>query len=168
MSDEQVNFKVTDRRLFNADGTPREVPPEEKPEPASSQVALDAESQGASTATDEVGTPEHEEEFDLPGVDDPASFVNFLMSLAQSAAVALGLVEHPVTRQRVVDLQAGKHWIDTLGMLEKKTSGNLTSEEAKFLAGLLADLRMQYVSSAEAGSQKASRTYSGSDITGGR
>ena len=28
MSDEQTNFKVTDRRLFNPDGTPRDITPE--------------------------------------------------------------------------------------------------------------------------------------------
>src|SRR5688572_32634904 len=33
MNEDQPNFKVTDRRLFNADGTPRDVPEEEKPEP---------------------------------------------------------------------------------------------------------------------------------------
>ena len=33
MQEEQPNFKVTDRRLFNADGSPRDLPPEEKPEP---------------------------------------------------------------------------------------------------------------------------------------
>ena len=34
MDDEQPTFKVTDRRLFNADGSPRDLPPEEpKPEP---------------------------------------------------------------------------------------------------------------------------------------
>jgi len=34
MDEEQPNFKVTDRRLFNADGSPRDVPPDEKPAPA--------------------------------------------------------------------------------------------------------------------------------------
>src|SRR5438132_4864307 len=34
MSEEQTNFKVTDRRLFNADGTPRELSPEEMPAPS--------------------------------------------------------------------------------------------------------------------------------------
>ena len=33
MQEDQPNFKVTDRRLFNADGSPRDLPPEEKSEP---------------------------------------------------------------------------------------------------------------------------------------
>jgi len=32
MQEEQPTFKVTDRRLFNADGSPRDLPPEEKQE----------------------------------------------------------------------------------------------------------------------------------------
>ena len=34
MSEEKPTFKVTDRRLFNPDGTPRDIPREEEPEPA--------------------------------------------------------------------------------------------------------------------------------------
>jgi hypothetical protein len=60
----------------------------------------------------------------------------------------------------------GKHWIDVMGMLEKKTSGNLTPQEKRMLDSLLADLRMQYVSLANS-PQRAPR-FTGSDITGGR
>ena len=93
--------------------------------------------------------------------------MNFLMILAQNAASALGMVEHPVTHQRDVDIDAGKHWIDVLGMLQKKTEGNLTPQEKRMLEALLGDLRMQYVSLANAPQQPRSR-FSGSDITGGR
>src|SRR5688500_20225718 len=42
MSEEQSNFKVTDRRLFNADGSPREVPAEQRPqEPPAAESAGD-------------------------------------------------------------------------------------------------------------------------------
>jgi uncharacterized protein DUF1844 len=184
MNDEQTTFKVTDRRLFNPDGTPRDLAPEEKPEPKPTSVTADAtaasppaaDSQaGGSTA---AGTTQEEslgksdaaaesEENDLP-TDDPASFVNFIMSIASNAASALGMMEHPVTRQREVDLELAKHWIDILGMLQQKTRGNLSLQEEKIVEGLLADLRMQYVSMAGSGPPKASRTYSGRDITGGR
>jgi len=33
MNEEQTSYKVTDRRLFNPDGTPRDVPENERPEP---------------------------------------------------------------------------------------------------------------------------------------
>lgn len=188
MNEEQPTFKVTDRRLFNADGTPRDVPPDEKPEPkpavkeepaaaapTAATAAARAETQAHSQAKSQAGaTPddvsaEAEEELseeDLAAARDPASFISFLMSIASNAASALGMMEHPVTHQREVDVELGKHWIDVLGMLQKKTAGNLTGQEKRMLEGLLADLRMQYVSLIN--SPQQSRKFSGSDITGGR
>ena len=173
MQDEQPTFKVTDRRLFNADGTPRDLPPDEKMETpetvaASAPQAGPAVTPSAEPAVD--STSQASEEFDddeqLEGAQDPASFGNFLMSIASNAASALGMMEHPVTHQREVDLQLGKHWIDVLGMLQKKTQGNLTRQENQLVEGLLSDLRMQYVSLANAPQQP--RTFSGKDITGGK
>lgn len=179
MQEEQPNFKVTDRRLFNADGSPRDLPPEEKPQPqpAVAQEAATAppvaeaqpapQAEAPASAAEEAPTAEDDfSEEDMAEARNPASFVNFLMILAQNAASALGMVEHPVTHQRDVDIDAGKHWIDVLGMLQKKTDGNLTTQEQRMLEGLLADLRMQYVSLVN--SPQQARRFSGSDITGGR
>ena len=181
MQEEQPNFKVTDRRLFNADGSPRDLPPEEKPEP---QAAVAPEAAAPAPAPEAEATPAPapevsasaaeespaaEEEFteeDLADARDPTSFVSFLMSIASNAASALGMMEHPVTHQREVDVELGKHWIDVLGMLQKKTEGNLTPQEKRMLEGLLADLRMQYVSLVN--SPQQARRFTGSDITGGR
>ena len=173
MQEDQPNFKVTDRRLFNADGSPRDLPPEEKPEPkveaaVAPTVVPDppaAEVPPAATETSAEADEEFTEE-DLADARDPASFMSFLMSIASNAASALGMMEHPVTHQREVDVELGKHWIDILGMLQKKTAGNLTPQEKRMLEGLLADLRMQYVSLINAPQQ--SRRFSGTDITGGR
>jgi hypothetical protein len=191
MSEEQTSYKVTDRRLFNPDGSPREVPSDEKPEPkpvmreapaaaasqpedSSSPVAAGpAAAEEAQTMAapaqpvepvgeDESGNPEDA----LPGVEDPASFANFMMSIASNAASSLGMMEHPATGKREVDLELGKHWIDVLGMLQQKTRGNLLAQEQQILEGLLADLRMQYVSLTHAGAQKA-RPFTGRDIVGG-
>lgn len=182
MTDEQPTFKVTDRRLFNADGSPRDLPPEVTPEikqvtaepPAIEPQATEAPGAAQAVAAQPAETKsEHaapeEDEFDeeeLEGAQDPASFVNFLMSIASNAASALGMMEHPVTHQRDVDLELGKHWIDVLGMLQKKTKGNLSKQEHQMLDGLLSDLRMQYVSLAN--TTQAPRAFSGKDITGGR
>ena len=181
MSDEQTNFKVTDRRLFNPDGTPRDLSPEEKAEPRLASSAEPSVSAGRpetgseprrivepGSANRETATAETPEENDFPDADDPASFINFIVSIASNAASSLGMIEHPVSHQREVDLELGKHWIDTLGMLQQKTLGNLSAQEKKVLEGLLADLRMQYVSLANSAPPKASRTYSGRDITGGK
>ena len=182
MQEDQPNFKVTDRRLFNPDGSPRDLPPEEKPAPQpaiaqegaaaaapapETQAAAAPETEASASPAEEA--PQAEEEFteeDLADARDPASFVSFLMSIASNAASALGMMEHPVTHQRDVDVELGKHWIDVLGMLQKKTAGNLTPQEKRMLEGLLADLRMQYVSLIN--SPQQAQRFSGSDITGGR
>jgi hypothetical protein len=199
MSEEQTSYKVTDRRLFNPDGTPRDVPEDERPEakpvppeaatpgdlassasspappaataPVSSQAAVGAspqpeKQQSATPEEAELPSPESETQVDLPGADDPASFASFLMSIASNAASALGMMEHPVTGKREVDLELGKHWIDVLGMLQQKTRGNLLPQEQQILEGLLADLRMQYVSLTNATPPKE-RTFTSRDITGG-
>lgn len=183
MSEEQTNFKVTDRRLFNADGTPRELSAEEtvqirtEAKPLSDEVtqasAAPAETQAASPSQSGGATAQpqadiKDDENEIPGVDDPASFANFMMSIASNAASSLGMMEHPITHKRDVDLELGKHWIDVLGMLQDKTRGNLSPQEAQIIEGLLADLRMQYVSLANATTQKTPRAFSSSDITGGR
>jgi len=183
MSNDQPNFKVTDRRPFNPDGSPRDLPPEEKPEPKPEPVAATAEAPAPKAETDvetepeaaaaappleempdEIGDEFTEEE--LAEARDPAGFLSFVMSIASNAASALGMMEHPVTHQREVDVELGKHWIDVLGMLQKKTAGNLTSKEQQMLEGLLSDLRMQYVSLVNA--PPRAKRFSGSDITGGR
>jgi uncharacterized protein DUF1844 len=187
MSEEQTTYKVTDRRLFNPDGSPREVPPEERPAPAPAPVEPEvaavaepvsgSESKDAAPPVAEAKSPEPqpqsshedplpEEESELPGADDPSSFASFMMSIASNAASSLGMMEHPVTGKREVDLELGKHWIDILGMLQKKTRGNLLPQEQQILEGLLADLRMQYVSLTNATPPQA-RTFSSRDITGG-
>lgn len=181
MDEQQGNFKVTDRRLFNADGSPREVPPEERPapEPAKAEAApnVDDKPTQPTAATEPAPTEVEwsaalEEDLDqeptpeeVAAARDPASFLNFLMSIASNAASALGMMEHPVTHERGVDLELGKHWIDVLGMLQKKTKGNLTGQEHQMLESLLSDLRMQFVSLSNA--TPKTRSFSGSDITGG-
>jgi hypothetical protein len=206
MSEEQSGFKVTDRRLFNADGTPRELPQDEAQAPATaapaaaaSEPAAPATERDASAAKDETAPPqesptaetakvaaaadtasafadagpdelpgEADDEGEIPGANDPASFINFLMSIASNAASALGMMEHPVTGQRGVDLPLGKHWIDVLGMLQDKTSGNLSPQEKQIFTGLLSDLRMQFVSLTRASAPKRPGGFTGSDILGGK
>jgi hypothetical protein len=178
--EEQPVIKVTDRRKFNIDGSVREgveIEPE-KPKtvpPVSEPTAAKAsESVGTAPATEEISaasSPEETEAFDeesIPGAEDPASFVNFLSTLATNAAAALGAMPHPVTGQRSLDLDTGKYWLDVLGMLRDKTKGNLHPQEARLLDGLLGDLRMQYVqlvrATEERQKQQAAQKFSASDI----
>ena len=174
---EEVSFKVADRRKFNADGSVREgvVLDEPKPEPVPTpQAAIPEQGESADSENDapafeeENSTPEDGEE--IPGADDPASFVNFLSTLATNAAASLGAVPHPATGKRSLDLETGKYWLDVLGMIREKTKGNLHAQESRLLDGLLADLRMQYVTVVRATEEKlksqAAQKFSGADILG--
>jgi hypothetical protein len=191
MSDEQPTLKVVDRRPFNPDGTPRELSSEEQeasdraandfskavaaenaPRPAPAQPAAagpaptprQAEPKAAPSASQpepETAHPGHDP------LDDPASFLSLIMSLASNAAASLGMMPHPVTGESGVDLKTAKHWIDVLGMLEQKTHGNLDPQEDQVLESLLADLRMQYVSLTSSPTPPPAK-FSASDITGGK
>lgn len=180
---EEVNLRVVDRRKFNPDGSLKEgvvldaEPKKPEPEPAKPAAAPVSEPveaapdvevdpyQGAYLDDEPADEPD-----DIPGAQDPASFVNFLSTLATNAAAALGAVPHPATGQRTLDLDSGKFWIDVLAMLSEKTKGNLHEKEAKLLEGLLADLRMQYVTMVRATEEKlkaqAAKKFSGADILG--
>ncbi|MER3631948.1 MAG: hypothetical protein C4325_07115 [Blastocatellia bacterium] len=173
---ENITFKVTDRRKFNPDGTVKEgvvIEPEKKTQAEVASTATNVKTQtGGKSATDAAAASQTADsaDEDLPGGDDPASFVNFLSTLATNAAAALGAVPHPVTGQRTLDLDSGKFWIDVLAMLREKTKGNLLEKEARLLDGLLADLRMQYVSMVRATEEKlkaqAAKKFSNADILG--
>jgi hypothetical protein len=74
-----------------------------------------------------------------------ASFTGLVNMLAVEAVMYLGLMENPMGGGRSVDLEAARHVIDMLAMLEQKTSGNLSPQEDGLLRDVLADLRMQFV-----------------------
>jgi hypothetical protein len=164
MSEEQTNFKITDRRLFNADGTPRESGHREE-EPAILDLKPETPPRGAEPQS-ATATRQMEEEEDEELSQDPASFVNFVNSLAVYVAVALGLMPNPQSGLRSTDLEMAKHWIDVLGMLQQKTRGNLNAQEQHFIEGLLAEMRMHFLSLTSAPPAGA-RKFTGGDITGG-
>jgi hypothetical protein len=182
MSEEQPVFKVVDRRQFNPDGTPRELTEQEKEEAEraakaaavenATAKAVAAQTEPAAQAQSESQPHAHERAERRSAsagdpLDDPASFLSLIMSLASNAAASLGMMPHPVTGETGVDLKTAKHWIDVLGMLDQKTHGNLDEQEAMMLENLLADLRMQYVSFTNAPTPPPSK-FSASDITGGK
>jgi len=135
-------FKVTDRRLFNSDGSMREDAQiiEEVP-PIVAQAAAPQPAVPPSFEPELQPMPED----GLDGMPEQTMFTEFLMNIASSAFVYLGLVEHPATGRRQVDLMAAKETIDVLVMLHEKTKGNLTPGEARFFEDLLADLQTQFV-----------------------
>lgn len=82
----------------------------------------------------------------LPGGGSmpPPTFKNLITELASTALVCLGVLDSPITKTKVRDLERAKHLIDLLAMLEQKTKGNLEMLEADYLEAVLEDLREKY------------------------
>ncbi len=83
-----------------------------------------------------------------PSLPEP-NFILFVSGLATQVLIALGQIENPISHRREKNLEQARYTIDTLKMIEEKTKGNLTPEEAKYLEGVLYDLRMSYISSSK-------------------
>jgi hypothetical protein len=75
----------------------------------------------------------------------PASFSFLVSTLGAQGAVALGMAPNPMTNKTETQPEMGKHMIDTLGILEEKTKGNLTKDETQLLEAVLHQLRMAYL-----------------------
>lgn len=192
---EESSFKVTDRRKYNADGSPRGIGEAEEPaqivaeEPA--PVVIDAEfreptakpvannvvsfpteqpaknakspepppkedssnltsSAGAAREADSAAASHAEQAYNQargPGSSrlPDATFFGMANMLGVEAAMHLGLIQNPGEEAPPPDLEAARHLIDMLGILQTKTRGNLTAEEDNVLENMLADLRMQFV-----------------------
>ncbi|EAQ78468.1 DUF1844 domain-containing protein [Blastopirellula marina] len=74
----------------------------------------------------------------------PPDFRMLISMLATQAFAAMGQIPHPETGQAMVELPLAKHMIDLLGVIEEKTKGNLSPDEAEMIEHALHDLRMGY------------------------
>lgn len=122
MTEEKKDFVVNDKRVFADEDKAEEIPEE-----------------GGGTAEKETG--QDEADYQLPAINFPT----FIFSLNSSALLNLGAIEDPGTGQTAKNLSLAKQTIDILAMLEEKTTGNLTDDEAAMLKNILYELRMLYV-----------------------
>src|ERR1700746_3900377 len=76
-------------------------------------------------------------------------FIEFVVMHAQNAALFLGQIPNPKTGEGEVNLDLAKMFIDQLAMIQEKTRGNLTNEEATVLRNTLSNLQMAYVEVAQ-------------------
>jgi hypothetical protein len=139
MAEEKKDFVVKDKRIFSDDRTDdAEDNAQEKTEDASTESTAE-EPEAADTKADEE--KDAEQDFALPEINFPT----FIFSLNSSALVHLGVIEDPATNQKNKNIPMAKQTIDILGMIEEKTKGNLTDDEANMLQHILYELRMIYV-----------------------
>src|SRR3954470_99259 len=74
-----------------------------------------------------------------------ALFANMVIQQTNMAMMLLGKVAHPETGQFIQDVESAKMFIDQLEMLEEKTKGNLSAQEAGLMKQALTALRMAFV-----------------------
>lgn len=129
-SEEQADLKVTDRRLFTADGQLRAGAVEPEP-PSPPPSSVDPVPAGF----------EHHSVAEPSGVD----FTMLINAMAEPALLFLGEIEHPGTGETVVDIDRARIQIDMLDLLRVKCRGNMTSAEAGLLDRILYQLRMIFV-----------------------
>ena len=172
---QDTGFTVTDRRLFTTDGDLRSDLPEEKrmedtkPEasaasPTATAVATpesapsdlgdskvppppSADEQKASNDAYRQSSKDLDARVELSGhsaKELEITFERFMASLYMSAMMQMGMM-HEEGGQPRIDLIGARQTIDTLGLLQTKTKGNLTSTEENFLQNCLYELRMAYV-----------------------
>jgi hypothetical protein len=128
-TDEEKGFVIKDRRSFDEKGDLKEKSSEESAE---------------KKAEEEEKTPPRSEKRDTPLLPE-ANFTALIFSLSSTALFHLGDIPDPQTGEKHLDLPLAKHTIDTIAMLQQKTTGNLTEEEQKFTESILADLRWRFI-----------------------
>ena len=135
---EEKGFVVKDRRTFSLD----EAESDQEPSGEKVDTLKDGEEEKAKTECQEASRKdEAKTRPPLPEV----SLSTFVFSLSSSALVHLGEIPEPDTQRVQVDLPMAKQIIDTLGMLQEKTRGNLDTDEDHLLKTVLYDLRLRYV-----------------------
>ncbi|MFN0243643.1 MAG: DUF1844 domain-containing protein [Planctomycetota bacterium] len=76
----------------------------------------------------------------LPG----GNFRLFVTRIAIQAMFSMGVLDHPITGQKEVNLDNARMLIDDLVMLQEKTVGNLDPDEQAHIDKALDDLRRAY------------------------
>jgi hypothetical protein len=136
MTEEKKDFVVKDKRRFSGDISEDEAA-------AETETVSDesTEKKEAAEKKEEFEQATASEDYPLPEINFPT----FIFSLNSSALVNLGVIEDPATNQKAKNLPMAKQTIDILGMIEQKTQGNLSDDEANMLKTMLYELRMLYV-----------------------
>ena len=134
---EEEGFKVTDKRGFRADGEP--VAPE-------AQASQKEETPGEEIPAGEQASKEEEPPSgqEIPP-RPPIDFPSYILSYYTQGLVLLGDVPNPYTNKKEEDLEAARHTVDILSMLEQKTKGNLSKDEQQLLESVLYELRMKFM-----------------------
>ncbi|HYB98052.1 MAG TPA: DUF1844 domain-containing protein [Candidatus Limnocylindrales bacterium] len=128
--------------------------PKDSAHAAGADATADEQGAGAGEASPERGSStsaaESEAAFNAAnkaagGKPSEITFSSFVVGLATQALMFMGAVPDPAGKGPKRNLAEAAALIDILGMLERKTAGNLAEDEARLIEDVLYDLRMRYV-----------------------
>lgn len=148
-------IKVTDRRIFTAEGEIREEfrqdikagdPFAAKPAaPAAAPKETPAERrQTPNPEPPASGEPRNKSLADK--AQNPGTpFADFVEPLIAQAYVSLGMLRDPYGQKPKIDVAAARQMIEMVTMLRDKTAGNLTPDEDDFLSTHLGELKLAFV-----------------------
>jgi len=153
-------LKVTDKRIFTADGDIRDEFKDEIKPAAPRPAASAATPPPASAPSPESATPVEERRLrnqPPPSGEDrrrtladkatnPATpFTNFIEPLIAQSYMSLGMMRNPYQPQTKIDVASARQMIEILTLLREKTEGNLTPDEQDFLETHLGELKLAFV-----------------------
>ena len=142
MANDKKELKVTDKRIFTAEGEIKEEFRNEirpvSPEAAAAAPAPEPQPEAKPEPKPEPKPKAAEPPKEKRSVSDRAAspetaFANFIEPLIAQAYMSLGMLRNPYQPQAKIDPGAARQMIDILNLLQEKTAGNLTPEEEDFL-----------------------------------
>jgi hypothetical protein len=157
---EKPEIKVTDKRIFTAEGDIREefrndINPSEPmsakaPEPVPAKPAeKPPEEPAAERRIQSKGAPketgERRKTIADKATNPGTAFTDFIEPLIAQGYMSLGMLRNPYQPQSNIDVGAARQMIDILTLLKDKTAGNLTADEEDFFETHLGELKLAYV-----------------------
>jgi hypothetical protein len=157
---QKEQIKVTDKRIFTAEGeireefrdeitpvepafTPTPTPPAPEPPPSAAQPP--AEERRVHDEGPPPGESNRQRSLRNKAENPGTPFTDFVEQLVMQAYMALGMLRNPYSPQPALDPAAARQMIDILTMLKEKTAGNLTVDEHDFLDTHLGELKLAFV-----------------------
>jgi Domain of unknown function (DUF1844) len=149
-------IKVTDKRIFTAEGDIREEfkgevkpadpiaaqpPPPPPPPPETKSPEERRAGDEGSPTTGERRSRTVADRAQNPGT----AFTDFVEPLIAQAYMSLGMLRNPYQPKPTLDAAAARQMIEIITMLKEKTAGNLTPDEEDFLSTHLGELKLAFV-----------------------
>jgi hypothetical protein len=148
-------IKVTDKRIFTAEGEIREefrqeikagdpfaAKPAEKPE---APKEAPAERRQTPDPQPPPGGERRNKSIADKAQNPGTPFADFVEPLIAQAYVSLGMLRDPYGQKPKIDVAAARQMIEMITMLKDKTAGNLTPDEDDFLSTHLGELKLAFV-----------------------